>query len=497
VTADGSLIGVITGDTVIVSAAAAYADASAGEDKSITISYTLSGADAANYTISDDTSTTASISKAAYDMSGISFEDASVTYDGNPHALQISGTLPSDVSVSYSNESHTETGTYEGTAHFTGVSMNYEAIDDLSATLTINGIVMSGSITITGTPVYGETLTADPDLTDAGTPTYQWYRGSSAISGAIGTTYTLVSADIGSTITITATAGGANYQGSITSPATASISKSSGTAISSTILGYYPSLPSDPTIINFTGFDQDLEGVEARVALNGSTFGSYADIEIDSRGRAMIVPDADATTAAKVQFRMKETDTTYAGPVKEIAIAEAALSIGDYYEGGVVGYIYSTTDTGYVSGEVHGLIAAKEDSMAVSPLIKWSDDITTAIGTEITMGTGAENTDKIIAELGPSAGSYAAGAAHAHTGGGYTDWFLPSWDELKALQDSRLIIGNFVMTSDSTYWTSSESTQGDRFTPEWCAHSVLFDGQTKWWVNDKTDQMWVRAVRYF
>ncbi len=241
-------------------------------------------------------------------------------------------------------------------------------------------------------------------------------RGSSAISGATGTTYTLVSADIGSAITVTATAGGTNYQGSITSPATASIGKGSGTTISGTILGYYPSLPSDPTIINFTGFNQNLEGVEARVALNGSTFGSYADIEIDSRGRAMIVPDADATTAAKVQFRMKETDTTYAGPVKEIPIAEAALSIGDYYEGGVVGYIYSTTDTGYVSGEVHGLIAAKEDSSTVTQGITWSEDLATSIGTDILIGTGAANTDKIIAGQGASAVTYAAGVARAYTG---------------------------------------------------------------------------------
>ncbi|MCF7941109.1 MAG: DUF1566 domain-containing protein, partial [Spirochaetia bacterium] len=464
----------------------------------ITVTATAGGA---NYQGSKTSPATASISKATYDMSTISFADPTVTYDGSAQSLLISGTLPTGVSVSYSNNSQTNAGTYEGTAHFIGDSVNYELISDLSATLTIERATISGSITITGNTVYGETLTADPNLTDAGTPTYQWYRSSSAISGATSTTYTLVSADIGSAITVTATAGGANYQGSKTSPATASISKGSGTAISGTILGYYPSLPSDPTIINFTGFTQNLEGVEARIALDGTAFGSYADIEIDSRGRAMIVPDADATTAAKVQFRMKETDTTYAGPMKEIPIAEAALSIGDYYEGGVVGYIYSTTDTGYVPGEVHGLIAAKEDSPSVTQGVKWSDDMETSIGTDISIGTGAANTDKIIAGQGASAVTYAAGVARAYTGGGHTDWFLPSWYELNRLRDSRLLIGNFITVSEApyyaSYWTSSESTQGGSYTPDWCAHSVLFNGSLSWYVNHKTDKLLVRAVRYF
>ncbi|MCF7942787.1 MAG: hypothetical protein K9M84_14355, partial [Spirochaetia bacterium] len=203
VTKVGSLEGIITGDEVTVSAAsAAYADAAAGNAKIITISYTLSGADAANYTISDDTSTTASISKATYDMSAISFADSTVTYDGSAQSLLISGTLPTGVSVSYSDNSQTNAGTYEVTAHFSGDSDNYELISDLSATLIIERATMSGSITITGNTVYGETLTADPNLTNAGTPTYQWYRSSSAISGATSTTYTLVSADIGSAITV-------------------------------------------------------------------------------------------------------------------------------------------------------------------------------------------------------------------------------------------------------------------------------------------------------
>jgi hypothetical protein len=120
---------------------------------------------------------------------------------------------------------------------------------------------------------------------------------------------------------------------------------------------------------------------------------------------------------------------------------------------------------------------------------------TTHSGHEI--GTGLENTNRIVSAHGASASSYAAGVARAYTGGGYTDWFLPSWDELQKLRDNNILIGNFVTAVDSVYWTSSESTQGGGYTPDWCAHSVLFDGSISWWVNRKTDSMPVRAIRYF
>ncbi len=71
-----------------------------------------------------------------YDMSGVSFKDKSVGYDGNPHSITIEGELPEGVTVKYSGSDYVECGTYEIVATFTG-DPNYEQITPMTATLRI------------------------------------------------------------------------------------------------------------------------------------------------------------------------------------------------------------------------------------------------------------------------------------------------------------------------------------------------------------------------
>ena len=86
----------------------------------------------------------------------------------------------------------------------------------------------TGSVTIDGTATQGETLTANTstvaDADGLGTFSYQWTRGTTAISGANSSTYTLVQADVGSTITVTVswTDDGGTAE-SLTSDATAAV----------------------------------------------------------------------------------------------------------------------------------------------------------------------------------------------------------------------------------------------------------------------------------
>ena len=80
---------------------------------------------------------TITIAKATYDMSNISFEDVSVTYNGEAQSLAISGDLPDGVTVTYEGNGNTNVGEYNVTASFTGDYANYNEINDMTAKLTI------------------------------------------------------------------------------------------------------------------------------------------------------------------------------------------------------------------------------------------------------------------------------------------------------------------------------------------------------------------------
>ena len=98
------------------------------------------------------------IKKAVYDMSGVEFKDKTVTYDGTKKSLVIAGELPKGVTVSYSANGQINAGTYDVTATFTGDTNNYEAISDMTATLTIEKAMPEYTLPENLAATYGETL---------------------------------------------------------------------------------------------------------------------------------------------------------------------------------------------------------------------------------------------------------------------------------------------------------------------------------------------------
>ena len=136
-------------------------------------------------------------------------------------------------------------------------------------------------------------------------------------------------------------------------------------------------------------------------------------------------------------------------------ISNSTLSIGDYYQGGKVAYILVSGDPGYDAIVQHGLIAATVDQ-STGYGIKWNNGSNSAIGIGArgtAIGTGLSNTNTIITSQGATSTNYAAGLARAYTGGGYTDWYLPSQDELNKLFLNKTAIGGFA---NDFYWSSTE-----------------------------------------
>ena len=156
-------------------------------------------------------------------------------------------------------------------------------------------------------------------------------------------------------------------------------------------------------------------------------------------------------------------------------------AIGDIFQGGVIFYL---------DGNGGGLIAAPSDQTSA----EWGCNGTLITYTELGIGTGYQNTNAIlfpswcISQSSPN--SIAADICTNLTLGGYSDWFLPSLDELNEMYLNKSVIGGFI---NGDYWSSSE----DDATKAW--RQDFGNGSTSGVVlaPSKNATLNVRAIRAF
>ncbi len=125
-------------------------------------------------------------------------------------------------------------------------------------------------------------------------------------------------------------------------------------------------------------------------------------------------------------------------------------SIGNVYGGGKVAYILQPGDPEYVEGEVHGIVAATSD---LNPEYWGCEGIDIPGADGYSIGTGYQNTIDIVS--GCSTPDIAARVCYNLTLNGFSDWYLPSIDELGKLYLKKNTIGGFI---SAYYWSSTEQS---------------------------------------
>ena len=144
------------------------------------------------------------------------------------------------------------------------------------------------------------------------------------------------------------------------------------------------------------------------------------------------------------------------GPVQTFTSTATAVipTIGSSLGGGVVAYVYQNGDPGYTSTNIPVLIAGND----VLGFTRWHNGSGISTGaTSAALGSGFANTNTIITSQGASTGgyTYAAALARNYTSGGFTDWYLPSQNELNQLYLNRVAIGGFT-NAYNYFWASTE-----------------------------------------
>jgi hypothetical protein len=165
---------------------------------------------------------------------------------------------------------------------------------------------------------------------------------------------------------------------------------------------------------------------------------------------------------------------------------------GTPFQGGQIFYIFQPEDAGYVVGQVHGIICATE-----STFVKYwganNDyyyEFPVIVGSYYeNVGQGGINTQIIHDYIDSNATHrvfYAAWLVYELTLNGFSDWVMPSKNELLAIHNCRYLL---TALPSAVYWSSTEYNKNKA----WCMNmsDANFD------MPSKRYDLYVIPIRYF
>ena len=171
------------------------------------------------------------------------------------------------------------------------------------------------------------------------------------------------------------------------------------------------------------------------------------------------------------------------------------VAVGDLLQGGVVYYIAPTPTDLDGDGKVDiGLICALENQSEGIEWILGGDSQTTENGNTLeAIGTGQTNTTAMMNQAGYTGGAAQAADDYSVTDNGvtYTDWFLPSKDELNEMYLQKALIEAAAGSAfGGNYWSSSEHNDDKTY-----IHNLINGADSRTTKNNEVPR--VRAIRTF
>jgi hypothetical protein len=161
------------------------------------------------------------------------------------------------------------------------------------------------------------------------------------------------------------------------------------------------------------------------------------------------------------------------GPLFKDKDTAKLYAVGETGPGGGIVFYYNPEGFSMADGGTcHYLEAAPDDALNGTRPFAWAaygtESYDNVSGTYDHIGSGRQNTDLILAAALPSPETTApaASACKNYNGGGKTDWFLPSIDELDKIMNSGVVpdvdydeqaekYGYWSSTQDGTYYDSA------------------------------------------
>jgi hypothetical protein len=251
-------------------------------------------------------------------------------------------------------------------------------------------------------------------------------------------------------------------------------------------------------------------GVSSSIPYTGGNGGTYSGQTLTSSGvtglTATLLADTFAVGSGNLTYSITGTPNNsgiatfglnIGGQTCSLNINIAPVpNLGSNFQGGKIIYIFQAGDSGYIQGEVHGLIIPIAAISTTTSNINnsWGSLIFSQFGcqgslignTSTSLGSGIANTNAIIAQCNTSA----AKLCDTLSISGYSDWFLPSKNEVAIIYQNYSLVGGVYPTQSQGVWSSSEINANN-------AWVCSFDGGGGWISLPKDYGFCIKPLRKF